>query len=76
MLTNVWEDNEGCLKLAKLEPPRMMPRSKHHALKYHWFRSQIVPNMGIVLAKRKKTKSAYHTGVFLIVQLKVNVPPK
>ena len=44
MLTRVWEDNEGCLKLAKLEPPRMMPRSKHYALKYHWFRSQIVPN--------------------------------
>jgi len=25
MLTNVWEDNEGSLKLAKLESPRMMP---------------------------------------------------
>ena len=44
MLSNVWEDNEGCLNLAKLEPPRMMPRSKHYALKYHWFRSQLVPN--------------------------------
>ena len=27
--------------LAKLEPPRETLRSKHYALKYHWFRFQI-----------------------------------
>ena len=36
--SDVWEDNEGALTLAKLEPPRMTPRSKHYGIKYHWFR--------------------------------------
>ena len=44
MLKNFWEDNEGYLKLAKLEHPRMMHRSKHYDLKYYWFRYQLVPN--------------------------------
>ena len=35
----VHEDNVGALTLGKLEPRRMTPRSKHYALKYHWFRS-------------------------------------
>uniref|UniRef100_A0A7S4IN60 Reverse transcriptase Ty1/copia-type domain-containing protein n=1 Tax=Odontella aurita TaxID=265563 RepID=A0A7S4IN60_9STRA len=42
--TRVWEDNQGCLKLARLPPPRMTPRSKHYALKYHWFRAHLRPN--------------------------------
>ena len=33
--TTVWEDNQGCVILANLEPPRMTPRSKHYAIKYH-----------------------------------------
>ena len=41
MKSEVWEDNAGALILAKLEPPRMTLRSKHYALKYHWFRFQI-----------------------------------
>ena len=41
--TTVHEDNMGCLKLANLEPGRMTPRSKHYAVKYHWFRSHIHP---------------------------------
>ena len=39
--SEVWEDNAGALILAKLEPPRMTLRSKHYALKYHWFRYKI-----------------------------------
>ena len=42
--TIVHEDNQGCLKLANLEPGRMTPRSKFYAVKYHWFRSKIQPN--------------------------------
>ena len=38
------EDNQGCLKLATLEPGRMTPRSKFYAVKYHWFRSKLQPN--------------------------------
>ena len=36
--STVWEDNAGALTLARLEPPRMTPRSKHYGIKYHWFR--------------------------------------
>jgi hypothetical protein len=39
----VHEDNVGALTLGRLEPRRMTPRSKHHAVKYHWFRKQISP---------------------------------
>jgi len=39
--TVVWEDNNGALTLAKMEPGRMTPRSKHYAVKYHWFRSHL-----------------------------------
>ena len=28
--STIWEDNNGCLTLANLEPPRMTPRSKHY----------------------------------------------
>ena len=33
----------GCVKLSKLEAGRMTPRSKHYAIKYHWFRKHVVP---------------------------------
>eukprot|EP00804_Cyclotella_cryptica_P018716 CCRYP_007209-RB/>CCRYP_007209-RB protein AED:0.25 eAED:0.23 QI:0/-1/0/1/-1/1/1/0/629 len=33
----IHEDNVGALTLAGLEPRRMTPRSKHYAIKYHWF---------------------------------------
>jgi hypothetical protein len=37
----IHEDNVGALALANLEPGRMTPRSKHYALRYHWFRSHV-----------------------------------
>jgi hypothetical protein len=37
----IFEDNVGALTLAKLEPARMTPRSKHYCLKYHWFRTRV-----------------------------------
>jgi hypothetical protein len=42
--TTVWEDNAGALQLANMEPGRVTPRSKHYAIKYHWFRSHLKPN--------------------------------
>ncbi|MBE0451949.1 MAG: hypothetical protein IBX70_14070, partial [Clostridia bacterium] len=39
--TTVWEDNMGCLRLARMEPGQYTPRSKHYAVKYHWFRSKL-----------------------------------
>ena len=41
-ISTVWEDNNGALTLANLEPPRMTPRSKHYCIKYHWFRSKLI----------------------------------
>ena len=42
--TTAWEDNNGALTLANMEPGRMTPRSKHCAVKCHWFRSHLKPN--------------------------------
>jgi hypothetical protein len=39
----IHEDNAGALVLGKLEPRRMTPRSKHYAVKYHWFREHLSP---------------------------------
>jgi hypothetical protein len=43
MHVRIHEDNVGTLILGKLEPWRMTPRSKHYAVKYHWFCEQIGP---------------------------------
>ena len=40
---SVFEDNAGALALANMELPRMTPRSKHYAVKYHWFRACLKP---------------------------------
>jgi len=42
--TKVHEDNAGALTLANLEPGRETPRSKHYAVKYHWFREHLKPD--------------------------------
>jgi hypothetical protein len=39
--STIFEDNEPCKKLALMELPRMTNRSKHIAVKYHWFRSRV-----------------------------------
>ena len=45
----IHEDNVGALTLGKLEPRRMTLRSKHYALKYHWFREHILPRHIILM---------------------------
>ena len=42
--TTVHEDNNGALILANMEPGRITPRSKHYAIRMHWFCSHLVPN--------------------------------
>jgi hypothetical protein len=42
--TTVWEDNAGALILAKMDPGRTTPRSKHYTVKMHWLRSHLKPN--------------------------------
>jgi hypothetical protein len=41
--TTIWEDNMGAMTLAKLEPGRCTPRSRHYAVKIHWFRYYLKP---------------------------------
>ena len=38
-LSRVFQDNEGCQKLASSSMPKITPWSKHIAVKYHWFES-------------------------------------
>ena len=42
--TTVWEDNNGALTLANLDPGQNTTRSKFFDVKYHWFRSMLKPN--------------------------------
>jgi hypothetical protein len=40
-IAQVYEDNEGALKLANSPLPRVTPQSKHFAVKYRWFREKL-----------------------------------
>jgi hypothetical protein len=59
----IWEDNEACLKLSTADPPRLTPRAKGIAIKYHWFREHLStpsnPNTGI---KMMSVPSAINRG--------------
>jgi hypothetical protein len=41
--STIFEDNHACYQLATSDPPRMTPRSKSIAIKYHWFREHLRP---------------------------------
>jgi hypothetical protein len=50
--SRVYEDNAGALVLANMEPQHYTPRSKHYAIKYHWFCQHIAdPNNRIKIVK-------------------------
>ena len=38
--SNVYEDNNACLQMYRV--PKLTPRTKHIAIPYHWFRTQVV----------------------------------
>ena len=40
MYSSVFEDNNGALTLARA--PRITPRTKHYAIKYHFFRENVI----------------------------------
>ena len=40
-VVRAFEDNEGALSLASKSLPQCTPRSKHFAVKYHWFREKL-----------------------------------
>ena len=47
--STVFEDNNGALGLAKA--PKLTPRTKHIAVKYHWFKDHIGKEKGFDLVK-------------------------
>jgi hypothetical protein len=47
--STVFEDNNGALALAT--SPKITPRTKHIAVKYHHFRSKIGPDKGIIIQR-------------------------
>jgi hypothetical protein len=56
--STIWEDNAACLTLASSDPPRMTPRSKSIAVKYHWFREHLVPGLIEIQAIGTKEQAA------------------
>ena len=61
--STIWEDNNGCLALAKMKAPRMIPQSKHYAVKYHWFQEHLKPE-GIEI-KKVNTKEQLADIIFM-----------
>ena len=51
--TTVWEDNNGALTLANLEPGQATPRSKFYDSKVHWFRQHITRDGEDVAEERR-----------------------
>jgi hypothetical protein len=47
----IHENNVDVLILGQLEPCQLSPRSKHYALKYHWFHEELKPRNIITLTK-------------------------
>ncbi len=47
--STVFEDNNGAIKTA--EAPKLSPRTKHIAVKYHFFKSHLGRKKGIELSK-------------------------
>ena len=55
--STIFEDNNGALGLATA--PKLTPRTKHIGVKYHWFKSHIGEDKGILIKKiESKQKEA------------------
>ena len=63
-ISTVFEDNRAAKILATTDPPRLTPRSKHLAVRYHWFRSclGVKDGKGIVI---KDVQSSLNKADFL-----------
>ena len=66
-ISTVFEDNRACKILATTDPPRLTPRSKSLAIKYHWFRSHlsehtiVIKDVGTEDQKGDGFPSCFHT---------------
>ena len=54
LYSTVFEDNNGALSLAT--SPKLSPRTKHIAIKYHHFRESIGQENGIIIEKVDTTR--------------------
>lgn len=54
LYSTVFEDNNGALSLAT--SPKLSPRTKHIAIKYHHFRESIGQEKGIIIEKVDTTQ--------------------
>ena len=57
-ISRVFEDNEAARKLASSTMPKLTPRSKHIAVKYHWFREKLEPLNIVILSIDTKEQLA------------------
>ena len=60
-VSKVWEDNTGIQNLANSKGPLMTSRTKHIAIKYHWFRSLIGPQIEILRIDTKEQRADIFT---------------
>ena len=62
---SIHEDNVEALKLGKLEPHQMNPRSKYYAIKYHWFCEQLEPRgiTPVKIATKEKLGGIFTKGL-------------
>ena len=54
-VSRVYEDNDAALKHAVAPLPKLSPRTKHIACKYHWFKSKV--ELGVIEVLPISTKS-------------------
>ena len=54
--TTVWEDNNGALTLANMDPGQHTPRSKFYDCKVHWFRSHLKDGTNRIQVEKIDTK--------------------
>jgi hypothetical protein len=55
-ITTIFQDNQAARILAATDPPRMTPRSKAIAVRYHWFRQHLHPDR-IVMSQIESKKN-------------------
>ena len=60
-VSKVWEDNTGTHNLVNSKGPLMMSRKKHIAIKYHWFRLTIGPQIEIHWIDTKEQRADIFT---------------
>ena len=60
-VSKVWEDNTGTQNLVNSKGPLMTSRTKHIAIKYHWFRSMIGQQIKILRINTKEQRADIFT---------------